>query len=148
MAEAVALGASVVAFIQLSDRLIQTAKFYIEAIKDCPADIRAILVEVSSLKAVLQTLDFVLANDIAPGTCLLGQLVGEHGPVEECRKSLSDLERLLPRDFKTASGKRRKILNTAEYLAWPLKQTSARKLLDNISRYKATITFALTHDAS
>lgn len=148
MAEAVALWASVVAFIQLADRLIHTTKYYIEAIKDCPADIRTILVEVSSLKALLQTLDFFLANDIGPGTYLLGQLVGEHGPIEGCRKSLSDLERLLPRDFKTVAGKRRKILNVAEHLAWPLRQTSARKLLDNISRHKATIAFALTHDAS
>jgi hypothetical protein len=55
----VAFGASVVAFIQLADRVISLAKEYLEALKDSPAAIRAIFVQVSALRAVLQSLDFL-----------------------------------------------------------------------------------------
>ncbi len=147
MAEIVALGASVVAFIQLTDRVLQLAKYYIGAVKDCPSDIRTILVEVSTLKAVLETLDLLLKNTTRLEPRMLAQLAGENGPIEGCRRSLTDLERLLPADAKASRGKRQKILSAAGHLAWPLKETNAKKLLDNISRYKASISFAITYDS-
>ncbi|KAI1880907.1 hypothetical protein JX265_001147 [Neoarthrinium moseri] len=150
MAEAVAFGASVVAFLQLTDRVVDIAKYYIEAIKDCPADIRAILVEVSLLKAVLQSLSFILESreKDGGGPSFLGNLAGEHGPVEMCRKALAALEKLLPADFHAVQGKRQKIRSAATHLAWPLRESSAKKLLETISRYRASISFALTYDAT
>jgi hypothetical protein len=106
MAEVIALGSSVIAFIQLADRVIGLSKYYIEAIHDCPRDIRAILVEISSLKAVLENLDFLLKNDSGPEPHLMGQLAGEHGPIEGCRKSVAELERLLPSGLCAARGRR------------------------------------------
>jgi hypothetical protein len=147
MAEALALGASLATFIQLADRVVYLARYYIEGIRDCPADIRATLVETSSLKAVLETLGFLLKNDTGHERAhLLLQLAGEHGPIEACRQSLVALEKLLPSDFKTVRGKRQKILTAAQHLAWPLKQASAKRLIEDMSRYKATIAFALAHD--
>jgi len=148
MAEAIALGASVIAFIQLADRVIDISKYYIEAIHDCPRDIRAILIEVSSLKAIFENLDFLLKLDATPEPILLRQLSGDDGLIEGCRKSLSDLEILLPSGVRTARGKRRKIIAASQHLAWLLRETTARKLMGDISRYKANIALALTFDTT
>jgi len=147
MAEALALGAGVVAFIQLTDRVIHLAKYFIEAIRDCPRDIRTILVEVSSLKAVLENLDFLLKTDSGPEPQMLEQL-HRNGLMAECKNSLAKLERLLPSDIKTVNGRRQKIMTAVEHLKWPLRENTARKLIDEISRYKASIAFALTFDST
>jgi hypothetical protein len=148
MAEAVALSASIITFIQLADRVISIAKYYIEAIRDYPRDIRVILVEISSLKAIIENLSFLLQSHSGLEPHMLSQLAGENGPIPECQKSLAKLERLLPSDIRAEQGKRQKMLAAAEHLAWPLKENSAKKLIDEISRYKASITFALTLDST
>lgn len=147
MAEIAGLGAGIIAFIQLADRVICLAKYYIEAVHDCPGDIRVMLVEISSLKAVLENLDFLLKNELALAPDVLAQLANDNGPIEACRESMSKLERLLPSDIRAVHGKRQKILTAAQHLAWPLRENSAKKLLDDISRYKASIAFALTCDS-
>lgn len=134
----------IIAFIQLADRVIYLAKYYLEAVHDCPSDIRAILVEISSLKAILENLDFFLKYELVIAPDVFAQLASENGPIEACRQALSNLERLLPSNIKTVHGKRQKIIAAAQHLAWPLKENSAKKLLDDISRYKASITFSLT----
>lgn len=148
MAEVIALGASIIAFLQLTDRVIGLTKYYIEALNDCPGDIRTILVEISSLKAILESLDFLLRNNSGPEPHLMQQLAGDHGPIEECRKSVAELERLLPTHIRSVHGKRQKVLAAAEHIAWPLRENSVKKLVDNISRYKASIAFALTYDST
>jgi hypothetical protein len=57
--ETVAVVASIVAIIQISDQVINACKFYIQATSDTPSDLRAILVEVSTLKFVLETVHFL-----------------------------------------------------------------------------------------
>lgn len=148
MAEALAVGAGVIAFMQLADKVIDLAKYYIEAIHDCPRDIRVILVEVSSLKVVLDNLDFLLKNDAGPELRMLAHLTGEKGPIIECHQALAQLERLLPTDIKAAGGKRQKTLTAAGHLAWPLKENSARKLINDITRFKASIQLALIFDSA
>lgn len=144
MAEAIALGASVVAFIQLTDRVIQVSKYYIEALHDCPRDIRTILVEVSSLKAILENLDFI--HNSAADSPLLRQVCSEDGPVVQCRKSVAELERMLPPEKRAVGNKRQKIAAAAQLLAWPLKENAARRHLKDIAGYKSTIAIALTSD--
>jgi hypothetical protein len=53
--ETVAVVASIVAIFRISDRVISACKFYMQATSDTPSDLRAILVEVSTLKTVLET---------------------------------------------------------------------------------------------
>ncbi|UNI16489.1 hypothetical protein JDV02_002920 [Purpureocillium takamizusanense] len=149
MAEVVALASSIIAIIQLADRVISVTKHCLGSIRDCPSDIRAILVEISSLKAVLESLSFFLdGSNAGPEPPLIRHLTGEHGPIEGCRSSIRELEGLLPSDMRTVRGKRQKVLTAVEHLAWPLREKSARKLIDNISRYKASIVFAVTYDSS
>ena len=54
--------------------------------------------------------------------------------IEGCRRCISDLERLLGLDADPAAdGKRRMIQATLGRLAWPLKESEARKLLRELS---------------
>jgi hypothetical protein len=152
MAELVAFVATLGTFVQLADRVIELTKFYLEALHDCPHEIRVIFIEVSSLKATLQSLSFLIqtdksANQSSPS--LLQQLSGPDGPIEGCRKAIISLEKLLPEDDRSTTGhKRRKLEATLGQLAWPFKRSQAQKLLDDILRYKATISLALTSETA
>ncbi|KAK0622446.1 hypothetical protein B0T14DRAFT_580695 [Immersiella caudata] len=150
MAEIVAFGASIVAFIQLTDRLITVSKFYLEALDDCPHDIKTVLVEDTSLKALLETLHYLAGiepdNSDTPG--LLTRLSGRDGPIEGCRKAVGMLEELLPLQTRPPAQKRRKTADMLKHLAWPLRQSKATKLLAEISRYKESIALAITADSS
>ncbi len=140
--------ASIIATIQIADRIITTCKSYITTVRDAPNDLLAIVIEVGSVKCVLELLDALVSNvpdSSSDVSCILQQLKGDHGPLEECMKALQALGSLLPEHTESVSnGKRRKIILSLSHLAWPLKESKARKLLEDIGRYKATISLALT----
>lgn len=146
MAEVAAV-ASVIAIIQITDRIISLCKFYIGTARDAPSDLRLILIETSTLKTILENLNFLSAcND--PLSEATGRISGPDGPIEGCLRTATELEKLFPADAaQTTSrrnGKRRKLDSVLTALAWPLKESKARKLLDEMARYKTTISLALT----
>ena len=149
MAEAIAGVASVIAIIQVADRLIGTCKSYISSVRDAPSDLRAILLEISALKTVFENLKFLNSCD-SHCSPMFNSLCGTDGPIEGCLGSTNELAGLFPPEETHIEGqdrsKRRKIKSTMVSLAWPLKETKARKLLGDILRYKSTITLALTAD--
>jgi hypothetical protein len=149
MAELLAFAASISAFIQLADRVITLSKFYLEALEDCPRDIRVLFIEVSSLRGILESLAFFIQipNDNHANT-LFHQLAGPDGPIEGCRRSLDDLRNLLPRNNRSAGDRRHKMSILAQSLAWPLKETKARKLLQDVLQYKTSIIAALTSESA
>ena len=147
MAEAIAVGASVIAIIQITDRVIGLCKFYIETARDAPSDLRVILIETSALKTILENLNFLSACDSSV-LAATGSLSGEDGPIKGCLRTAAELENLFPTDEAQTTGwkrsKRRKLGSILTALAWPLKESRARKLLDEMMRYKTTISLALT----
>ncbi|OHE97225.1 hypothetical protein CORC01_07479 [Colletotrichum orchidophilum] len=151
MAEAFGLAASVFATIQIADRVISICKNYIESVRDAPSDLRTILVETSSVGAVLQNVDFLLKFE-EPDSALRKALDGDEGPVGECRVAIEQLEALLASDQNQAQGphdsKRRRVQVTLRNLAWPLKETKAKKMLQDVARCKNTISLALTATSS
>jgi hypothetical protein len=143
MADPLSIGASVVAFIQLADNVIRLCNDYIEAIKDAPKDMQIIIGEVTSLKAILESFRAV---DLHVNTVkLVPSLFETMGPVESCRRCLVTLQSLLPRDSPEVSQGKLRNLTFAD-LAWPLKQSKARKLLAEISGHKSTLLLAITGD--
>jgi hypothetical protein len=143
MTDPLSIGASVVAFIQLADSVIRLCNDYVQAIKDAPKDMQMIIGEVTSLKAILESFRAV---DLHVNTVtLIPSLFETMGPVEACRRCLLTLQSLLPRENpEDSKGKPRKI--TLADLAWPLKQSKARKLLAEISGHKSTLLLAITGD--
>ncbi|TDZ29512.1 hypothetical protein C8035_v005615 [Colletotrichum spinosum] len=148
MADAFGLAASVFATIQIADRVVSLCKQYIQGVKEARADLRAIVVETSTIKATLETVKSVIDLDAGQSDSLSG-LGGPLGPVESCRKAIAELEELLASASRaTPSGsKRRKIQATYESLAWPFKREKARGLLEEMAMQKSTITLTLTADS-
>jgi len=151
MAEAFALAAGVIAVIQMTDRISNICKHYIESVKDCPSQLRVILVEVSMLKTLLENLQ-IFHNSNAMSD-IITSLSKPDGPVEGCKKSIVALEKLFPdessktQNIQRGSEKKRKLTATVSALAWPLKEKRAQKLLEEIRQYKATISLALTTES-
>jgi hypothetical protein len=149
--ETVAVVASIIAIIQISDRVISACKYYIQATSDTPSDLRAILVEVSTLKSVLETLQFLqTCSHAAPA--LWKQLSEHDGPIEECRRSIAELEKLFPSDkshpaANKSHSKRRKLELAMASLAWPLKARQAKEILNVIIQQKTMINLALTAES-
>ena len=147
MAEAIALAASIVNIVQAADRLISACKFFIQAAHDTPSDLRTILVETSTLKSILQNLQF-LADNVHGLSAAFVSLSGDDGPIEGCRVVITRLEKLFPSDFTHSGngGSKRRTVMAA--LAWPLKQTRAKSLMGELVQYKTTINLALTTDST
>jgi hypothetical protein len=141
--------ASVIAVIQIADRVVELCKFYIESLSDAPSDIRVILIEVSTLKTLFENLKFLIASDNSASE-ILKLLSDRDGPVEGCLGSITDLEKLFPSDSvhrsndSTKSSKRRKRNVAFATLAWPLKASKAKRLLEQIVLYKTSVSLVLT----
>jgi hypothetical protein len=87
------IAASVIAIIQAADRVASLARYYIGALDNAPADLRAILVETATLKSVLESLKFILdANPLFP----VHTIASSQGPISACEDALRELEALLP----------------------------------------------------
>ena len=144
--EVLSLTASVIGVIQIADRIAGVCISYIDSVKDYPKDLRRIYIEVTSLKVVFQSLHF-LDEDDAEDSTALQTLRGHDGPVIGCKKAMAELSELLPHaapQLSRQGAKRQKLDTALAALAWPLKRERARKLLDDIIRYKLTISVALT----
>lgn len=151
MAEALGLGASVIAIIQIANRVIGLCKFYIETAHNAPSDIRTILIETSTIKAILESLQFLIScNSRLSST--LNHLSGVDGPIDGCRRTIIEIEALFPSDhLQEPSGsvsKTRRLESILTALVWPLKENKARKLLGEITRYKTIINLALTTEST
>ena len=152
--EAVAVSASIIAIIQISDRVINCCRFFIQATSDTPSDLRAILVEISTLKCVLETLQFLESCEHA-SPALWAQLSGHDGPIEECKRSIMDLEKLFPagrdptgRSRSGSKDRKREVIQKAlASLAWPLKAGRAKELLQKIIQQKSLMSLALTAES-
>ncbi|KAI9766841.1 MAG: hypothetical protein M1839_004764 [Geoglossum umbratile] len=148
--------ASVIAIIQVADRIIAACRAYITTAKDAPRDLRAIVIEVESVKSVLGVLELLVLSDGDDAPAILGKLKGTNGPLEGCMEALTALNSLLPKtassvgdqDSKRStryfeSNKARKMVA----LAWPFKKDEARRHLEYIGLHKATISLALTTES-
>ncbi|KAB5576232.1 hypothetical protein GE09DRAFT_1185021 [Coniochaeta sp. 2T2.1] len=143
MADPVSLAASIVAFIEITDRVIRTCKHCIDAVKDAPHDVQMILGEVMSLRTIMNS--FNPSDELDNTTQLDPRLLDKAGPIEACRRCLVSLEALLPPYPSQGAQIGRRRITFAE-LAWPLKESKARKLLAEVSLHKSTLLLAITGD--
>ncbi|KAH7013855.1 hypothetical protein EDB80DRAFT_680861 [Ilyonectria destructans] len=87
--------ASVFAFIQTSDRVAGVCKYYIDTIKGYPRELRVIFIETKSVAVVCEGLQFLRQDDV-DDAAIIARLAGSDGPIEECKKTVEQLESLLP----------------------------------------------------
>jgi hypothetical protein len=143
--------ASLIGVAGLAATIISRCRRYLTAVKDCPSDLRSILVETSSLKSVIEDLEFLYQNSPDSELKLFFQrLDGDGGPICGSRDCLEKLEKLLPEDLiHSGNGKKRRSLQPSlAQLAWPFHESKAKKLLGELGRFRSSIALALTTDIS
>ena len=140
----VSAAANIIAIIHAANRVIVLCQKFLATVKDAPGELRLILIEVSTLWAILNQLELLVScTGDAPVLDALGR---DHGPIQGCRRVLTELENLLPPESILATESRRKALVTA--FGWLLKEHKAKNLLDELKQHKSTIALALTTDSS
>ena len=148
MAEGLAVAASIIAVIQVTDRVIGFCNFYIDSLKDIPAEIRVIRSELSTLKGILEKLKAQRSCgnfNASEGTGLFTQ----DGPLEGCHRIVAALEELLSsvhagQHQAQQQSKHRRLQNLKGTLTWSFKAGKARELLEQMMQYKLSISLALS----
>jgi hypothetical protein len=133
--------ASVIAVLQLAGIIVSICYDYRSGIKNAPKDLMRIIDEVTSLRDVLERLVRLAESADASGPSRLSTLKllnKPDGPLIKCQAELAALKKkLAPMSGLKAIGR---------VLGWPLKEGDVKKTLDNIGRFKATLSLALTAD--
>ena len=110
---------------------------------------RHIFVEISSLKAVFESLQFLSDTDtdfsdaVQNLTSATGAVTGCRDIAEQLAQELSGLS--VSPDSYAGTGKRQRLKGS---LQWCLKEGYARKLMQEVSRYKATITLTIVSEVT
>jgi len=131
------LAAGIIAVIQITDQVIRYSSQYIEALRNAPRDLYILRIETLSLRASLESLQYLYrSNDLARDNI--------EGLIAGCGRTLADLESLLSSTtHDSAQGSHSRIQRVLSSLAWPTKQEKARSLLDEVLRYKTSISLVL-----
>ena len=141
------VSASIIAVVGIAGKIISACKAYISTLRDAPDDLRTIFVNISSLKAILETIDFFVVHGANKALAQNFQvLAGPDSPIEGCRQRLADLEELIPQTQTNPRKRKKHRDNLLAQLAWPLKEAKARKLLADIEQYKSSLSLALSAD--
>lgn len=129
VAEALGLAASVIAVVQIAGKVVSIAKRHITDFKDAPRELHSIHIEVSTLKAIFESLQLAGGpKGIIPTT------PGLETAVEGCQTSMTELAKLLNLSANSVPGR----------WTWVFNAFKARSLLEALSRHKSTITVALS----
>lgn len=149
--DALSITASIIAIVGLAGKVVSSCRSYLSAIRDAPSDLRTILIEVSSLKNLVENLEFLTTDGADRDLSrTLQNLNSPDGPIHGCRAALANLEKLFPpTTVRLCRGAKRKVTDISlAQLAWPFKKRQAAELLDQIGRYKSTISLSLISDTA
>jgi hypothetical protein len=144
---------SAIAIVQLADRVIGLCHQWIKAVRDAPAGLRSILLEVSMLQTICKQIEALISCDDAASAAFC-DLSKTDGALEHCQRILKSLIDLFPdedvytKHARGSSSAKGKVTTMAARLSWPFKESRARKLLDELGRYKVAITLALTAESA
>ncbi|KAK0722057.1 hypothetical protein B0T26DRAFT_701172 [Lasiosphaeria miniovina] len=149
-AEALALGASIAAFIQLADRITSLARNVVDSTADMPTTLRMAHAETSALKDVLGELKRTHATSGVEANTALMEATKK--PLENCHSSMEKLEAELaklsisPSAVRRAPGKRQKVTQAVKWAAGG--EDRVKKLVSNLVTEKATLSLVLLSDIS
>jgi hypothetical protein len=134
--------ASVIAVIQLADRVLTLCGKYVSAVKDAKKDIERLSTEVGSLQRVLQRVDLIIGN----------KTLTLHSPrpvVEEleevikgCQTTLLELKSRLD----LGKGNKPNSRFWLRALEWPFQSKDVANIIETLDRHKSTLLLALSLD--
>lgn len=151
MAEGLAIAASVLAVLQITNSVISVCYDYSAAAKGASWELPRLTSELESLRAVLQKLEPLAKqadfSQSVPDIKLpaFTELCKPNGPLPLCCREIEGLEAVLKTpDWSASFGTKRKALVQA--LRWPLKSKDTEKALKQIRGLREILSFALTAD--
>ena len=154
MAEGLALAASVIAVLQITNTVISVCYDYSATAKGASSQLVRIRSELESLRNVLQQLEplakqaeLVSPTEPATETKLpaFAQLCGPEGLLHYCLTEVKELEhRLKTPSWCDGFGPKRRAL--VQVLQWPMKEADTEKKLKQIARLKDSLILALNAD--
>ena len=146
MAEPLALGASIIAVLQLTGSVITLCSNYRAAAKGATWDLPQVKAELGSLRDMLNDLKPRTQQvEIIPTASTASNVALLHAPLENCQEMIKWLEAKL-KSAKWINGLGRKGKAAVQALSWPVKEAETKRVLDSIGRFKATLTLALSID--
>lgn len=87
------IAASTFAIVQIADRIITLCKVYISGVRDAPGELRLIIIEVGSVKCLLEALELQSADGSNPLESTLEKL---QAPLRGCHEAFDALEASFP----------------------------------------------------
>ena len=134
--------ASVVALIQISEKVFDLCRKYLTEVKDARKDIQRLRDEATSLQDVLVDLKDLVDSPNTTKLPVLDRLNQVDGPVQQCQEQLKELvSRLEPRE---GPNRMRKFGMRA--LKWPFSSKDVDKVIATIKRHKDNFNLALNMD--
>jgi hypothetical protein len=140
MADPLSATASIIAVLQLSAKVLQ----YLRGVTGAPKERSRLILEISSLRGVLETLQDTL-NDATTKAWASTRtsLVDPQGPLTLLETSLKEIVRKVGKHSRSPS----KIDTLANSLRWPFKEREIEKLLSVIERQKSLLLLAFDNDS-
>jgi len=141
MADPISLTASIVTVVQLARSVLG----YIRGVKDASRDCKQLVVEISCIRGILDTLKMTVEEEEACGkawSATIWLLNDPGGPLQQLKQALEELACQLQAAVATTTGFK-KVVKT---LRWPLNESEIRKLLATIERLKSLLALALHDD--
>lgn len=151
MAEGLALAASVIAVLQLTNSVVSVCYDYAAAASGSSWELTQVTADLESLRGVLQRLEPLAkqvqfarnrSDKVLPA---FAGLCKPNGPLEVCLKEIQQLERKL-KSPAWAEGFGPKSKALVQSLRWPLKSKDTEKTLLQINRCKDILSLALRAD--
>src|SRR5271170_3155595 len=146
MAEALAglaVTASVIAVIKISEQVIAACIQYYRSAKDEKTDIQAVINVASGLKTTLENLKTVLDET---DKAKLPHLKALDMSLETCCRAIDSLARELGVSIEQDKGKDELKFSFKKRIMWPWKEKELNKILETIEKHKATFILAVAGD--
>src|SRR5271169_5737245 len=134
MAEGLAVAASIIAVIQITDSVTTLCRQYIGKVRGAEKEIFQIINTVASLKGILEFLQSFF-DENQSRLPLLHSLSREHGPLKMCQNAVKDIESKL-RPKRDQSG-------VLKAITWPWKWKDIETMLGDIEKQKTLMILAM-----
>jgi hypothetical protein len=146
MAEALAglaVAASVIAVIQISEQVVTACIQYYRTAKDAKADLQAVINVVGGLKTTLENLKMILD---ATEEEELPHLKSLDKPLEACCGAIDTLAQKLGVNVDRNTDTEKLKFTFTKRIMWPWKEKEVNKVLETIERHKSTFILAVAGD--
>lgn len=137
--EALGIAANVIAVVGLTAQVLSLCQEYVSNVKNAQEDIERLINEVEALRGVLTGVENLVTSRDGTELSTLGSL---DEPIKQCSAELERIKtRLTPKPLRKAMSR-----VGIRALKWPFKKGAVDRSINDLQRYKMTLSIALIVD--